>query len=106
MTVKENNLPSNFQGPFLTGFVAGMAAGAAAVYFFATPRGKDFVEEMEDLWEEARPELVKQGVVEPTDANLGQAVKSFLIQAFANKARQFTDGKKRTRSSKTLFRGV
>jgi len=98
---------SSFQGPFITGFVAGMAAGAAGVYFFATDRGKDFVAEMNELWEEARPELVKQGVIEDSDATLGQAVKSFLIEVFAETAQEAqTNAKKRVRSNKLLFKGV
>lgn len=104
MTVKVN--PSSPQGPFVTGFVAGMAAGAAAVYFFATDRGKDFVDEMEDLWEEARPELAERGVIKDDKASLGEAVKTFLIETFADKAQQLTSGKKRVRSNKKLFKGV
>lgn len=97
---------SNPHVPFLTGFVAGMAAGAAAVYFFATEKGQDFVEDMENLWEEARPELVKQGVIDDTDATLGEAIKGFVIQAMAVKAGDLTSGKKRVRTNKQLFKGV
>jgi hypothetical protein len=97
---------SSPQGPFVTGFVAGMAAGAAAVYFFATDRGKDFVSEMEELWEEARPELAKRGVIKNADESLAEAIKGLLIQAFADKAQQLTVSKKRIRSTKTLFKGV
>ena len=97
---------SSFQGPFVTGFVAGMAAGAAAVYFFATERGKDFVEDMNGLWEDARPELVKQGIIENTDATLGETVKTLLIQAAAQKAHDLTVTKKRLRKPNTQFRGV
>ena len=97
---------SNVQGPFITGFVAGMAAGALGVYFFATERGKGFMEEMNELWEEARPELVKKGVIADTDATLGEAAKSFLIQSFAEKAQDLTAGKKRIRKTNTLFKGV
>ncbi|HCR81528.1 MAG: hypothetical protein UY13_C0002G0016 [Candidatus Pacebacteria bacterium GW2011_GWB1_47_8] len=102
MAVKE----SNFQGPFLLGFVAGMTAGAAAVYFLATDRGKDFVDDMNELWEEARPELVKQGVIQDTEASLGESVKTLLIQAFAQKAHELTATKKRIRKPNTQFRGV
>lgn len=97
---------NNPHGPFLTGFVAGMAAGAAAVYFFATEKGQDFVDDMEDLWEEARPELARQGVINDSDATLGEAIKGFLIQAFAEKAGELTPAKKRIPKSNTLFKGV
>lgn len=83
-----------------------MAAGAAAVYFFGTEKGQDFVEDMENLWEEARPELVKQGVIDDSGATLGEAVKGFLIQAFAEKAGELTAPKKRIRKPNTLFKGV
>lgn len=102
MAVKENN----FQGPFLTGFVAGMAAGAAAVYFFATERGQDFMDDMNELWQDARPELVKQGVITDTNASLGETVKTLMIQAVAQKAHDLTAGKKRIRKQNTQFRGV
>ncbi|HEX9817758.1 MAG TPA: YtxH domain-containing protein [Patescibacteria group bacterium] len=98
---------SNFQGPFAIGFVSGLAAGAAAVYFFATERGEQFLDDMGDLWEEAKPELVKQGVIENSDETLGQVVKSFLISIFANEAQEVqTATKKRVRHTRTLFKGV
>jgi hypothetical protein len=102
MEAKRNNP----QVPFLTGFVAGMAAGAAAVYFFGTEKGQDFVEDMENLWEEARPELVAQGVIANSDATMGEAIKGFLIQAFAERAAELTPPKKRIRKANTLFKGV
>lgn len=92
--------------PFLTGFVAGMAAGAAAVYFFGTEKGQDFVDDMEDLWQEARPELVAQGVIADSDATIGEAIRGFLIQAAAQKAGELSAPKKRIRKPNTLFKGV
>jgi gas vesicle protein len=103
---------NNFQGPFAIGFTAGLAAGALAVYFLATERGEEFLDEMGDLWEEAKPELVKQGVIEKTDETLGQAVKSFLIGVFTHKVQetlptdQSATEKKRVRKNKLLFKGV
>ncbi|MFH2118727.1 MAG: hypothetical protein ABII10_03260 [Candidatus Paceibacterota bacterium] len=104
---------NNFQSPFMIGFVAGLAAGAAAVYFFATERGEDFLDEMGDLWKEARPELVKQGVIEDADKTLGQAAKSFLIGTFAQEASDLKADlkgepvvpRKRVKN-KMLFKGV
>ena len=103
---------SNFQGPFALGFVTGLAAGAVAVYFFATEKGEQFLDEMGDLWKEARPELVKQGVIEDSDKTLGQAVKNLLISAFVQQTSTLTNGqiqtvpKKRVRKNKLLFKGV
>ena len=68
--------------------------------------GKDFVDDMNELWEEARPELVKQGVIQDTEASLGESVKTLLIQAFAQKAHELTATKKRIRKPNTQFRGV
>ena len=69
-------------------------------------RGQDFVEDMNELWEDARPELVKQGLIEDSDATLGETVKTLLIQAAAQKAHDLTVNKKRIRKPKTQFRGV
>ncbi len=98
---------SNFQGPFIAGLVLGMAAGAAGVYFWATERGQDFMEEMNELWDEARPELIKKGVISKDDETIGQAVKGFLLELAAEQAQAGkTEAKKRIRSNKMLFKGV
>jgi gas vesicle protein len=98
---------SSFQGPFTVGFIAGLAAGATAVYFFATQKGEQFRAEMGDLWEEAKPELVKKGVIEDSDETLGQAIKSFLVGVFANSAQGAqAKSKKRVRKNNQLFKGV
>jgi hypothetical protein len=98
---------NNFQGPFVAGFAAGLAAGAVGVYFFATEKGEQFLEEMNELWEEARPDLIKQGVIEESDETLGQAVKSFLLEVFAEKAQEAQQtAKKRVRKNKLMFKGT
>ena len=98
---------SNFQAPLTIGFAAGIAAGAAGVYFFATDRGKDFRKEMNDLWEEARPELIKKEVIEKSDETLGQAIKSFLIEVAVEETHKAqVTAKKRVRQNKMLFKGV
>ena len=103
---------NNFQGPFAIGFVSGLVAGGGGVYFFGKQKGEDFLDEMGDLWEEARPELVKQGVIEDSDKTLGQAVKGFLIDLFAQKTSTLkneqipTIARKRVNKDKMLFKGV
>lgn len=98
---------SSYQGPFVTGFATGLAAGAAGVYFLATNKGKGFIKEMNELWEEAKPALVKEGVIKASDQTLTEALKSFLIETLAEEAGEVQiTTKKRIRKQKMLFKGV
>ncbi|NCN45402.1 MAG: hypothetical protein COU63_01620 [Candidatus Pacebacteria bacterium CG10_big_fil_rev_8_21_14_0_10_36_11] len=108
------------QENFMTGFAAGMAAGAIAMYLFGTDEGEKLREDLKDHWRIAAKDLLAEGTIEDAEQDLWGIFKEILDQASEQiedhepnlfladqeKTAAKTNPTKRIRKTKTLFKGV
>lgn len=107
----KNNPP---QDNFMTGFLAGMAAGAVGMYLFGTDEGAELREEIQDYWKEAAGDLLADGVIQDAEKNiwdflketLDQASQQVVAHAVIASVTPKTPAKKRERKHKMFFKGT
>jgi gas vesicle protein len=68
----------------MNGFTIGMLAGAGGYFLFATDHGRKVRQQIVQEWEEAKKNLVKDGVISSTNVSL----REFLQQVFQNMSGQ------------------
>lgn len=67
-------------GSFLTGFVVGVLAGAAGIFFLGTERGKEAVSGLHREWDDVKHKLEKELGTEFEPKSIGQSMRDVLSQ--------------------------
>jgi|GEM_PF-692107 len=67
---------------FVTGFTIGLFTGAAGYYLFATERGAKLRQQLVTEWENAKIDLVEEGVIENQHVSLREFLFDLLHKAF------------------------
>jgi len=67
-------------GSFLNGFTAGLVAGAAAYFLFATDKGKNLSQEIQGEWDQAKETLAEKGVIKDKNTTIRQLIGSIFKQ--------------------------
>ena len=87
-------MTENNQGSFLTGFLSGMAAGAAGLFLFGTDDGKKVRKALNEEWEKAKVAMVEEGVIEKSSLSLRENVASVFEKIGENVAESATTTQK------------
>ncbi len=67
------------QGSFMVGFTLGIFAGAAGYYLFATENGEKLRKKLTKEWEEAKANMIEEGVIVNNKISLREFLHEFFI---------------------------